>query len=103
MGGEAHPRKAKAAGNKKLRRVRYSSRSPFGSARPISRRRPMNWRKSAYLSYASARGYRFPALLASYSREYERGANRDTTARALEQLLRHCRDAVPHYADWLKD
>src|SRR5256885_198009 len=59
----------------------------------------MNWRKPAYLSYASLRGYRFPSFLAHYSREYEGGVGRDTVTRALSQLLRHCRHAVPYYAE----
>ena len=55
-----------------------------------------------YFSYASARGYRFPSLLSLYSREWERGCTADTTSRALEQLLSHCRQAVPYYADLLR-
>ncbi|PYJ62918.1 MAG: capsule biosynthesis protein CapK [Verrucomicrobia bacterium] len=59
----------------------------------------MNWRKPAYLSYASLRGYRFPSLLAQYSREYEGGVGRETVTRALARLLRHCRGAVPYYVE----
>src|SRR5258708_32695240 len=59
----------------------------------------MNWRKTAYFSYATLRGYRFPALLAQYSREYENGASGETVTQALTQLLRHCRQSVPFYAD----
>ena len=33
----------------------------------------MNWRKPAYLFYASLRGYRFPSLLRRYLAEYEAG------------------------------
>jgi phenylacetate-CoA ligase len=58
----------------------------------------MNWRKPAYLSYASLRGYRFPSLLSGYLQEYERGVNRETVTRALRPLLQHCRSAVPYYA-----
>lgn len=58
----------------------------------------MNWRKSACLSYAALRGYRFPSLLSGYWREYERGAGYETAARALVKLLRHCRQSVPFYA-----
>src|SRR5207247_6931045 len=59
----------------------------------------MNWRTPAYLSYASLRGYRFPSLLAQYSREYEGGVGRETVTRALARLLRHCRGAVPYYVE----
>src|SRR5437879_1679001 len=62
----------------------------------------MNWRKPIYLSYASLRGYRFPAFLSYYSREWERGCARETISTALSQLLWHCRNAVPYYADLLK-
>lgn len=61
----------------------------------------MNWRKPAYLSYASLRGYRFPALLRDYLRQYEEGVN--PRAHAMRELLQHCRDAVPYYAERLKD
>src|SRR5579859_1444770 len=62
----------------------------------------MNWRKPTYLSYAALRGYRFPSLLARYSREYERGAGGETVTQALTQLLRHCRQSVPFYVDTLR-
>src|ERR1041384_49899 len=61
----------------------------------------MNWRKPTYLSYAAWRAYRFPAFFAQYSREYEHGINGETTTRALSRLLRHCRAAVPYYAELL--
>src|SRR5438874_464369 len=61
----------------------------------------MNWKKYAYLSYATLRGYRFPALLKQYLREYELGLNGETTTTALRKLLRHCREMVPYYADLL--
>ncbi len=61
----------------------------------------MNWRKPVYLSYATLRGYRFPALLSGYLRDYERGVTGEAATRALRQLLRHCSDAVPHYAELL--
>jgi phenylacetate-CoA ligase len=63
----------------------------------------MNWRKSAYLSYASLRGYRFPSILSGYLREYEQGVNRETVTCALRQLLQHCRIAVPYYAELLEE
>jgi phenylacetate-CoA ligase len=63
----------------------------------------MNWRRPAYLSYASLRGYRFPSLLSDHLREYERGVNGETVTRALRQLLRHCRSAVPYYAELLEE
>src|SRR2546421_12133502 len=63
----------------------------------------MNWRKPAYLSYASLRGYRFPSLLAGCLQEYERGVNGQTVTRALGQLLQHCRPAVPYYAQALEE
>jgi phenylacetate-CoA ligase len=62
----------------------------------------MNWRKPTYLSYATVRGYRFPSLLRRYRREHVRGAGRETAARALAELLRHCRKSVPYYARWLR-
>ena len=62
----------------------------------------MNWRRPAYLSYASLRGYRFPSFLAQYSRENEDGVGHDTVTRALSQLLRHCRQTVPYYAERLQ-
>lgn len=63
----------------------------------------MNWRKPAYLTYAALRGYRFPSLLARYAREYESGAGGATVARALTELLRHCQQSVPFYAERLQD
>src|SRR5258708_6601699 len=62
----------------------------------------MNWRKPAYLSYASLRGYRFPSFLERYSREYEHGVGEETAMRALGSLLRHCRQSVPYYAGRLQ-
>lgn len=59
----------------------------------------MNWRKPAYLFYATGRGYQFPLLLSDYLRAYERGVNRETITVALRQLVRHCRKAVPYYAE----
>src|SRR4051794_32536605 len=61
----------------------------------------MNWRKPAYLTYAALRGYRFPSLLEHYSREYERGVGDETVTRALANLLAHCRQSVPYYAERL--
>ena len=63
----------------------------------------MNWRKYAYLSYASVRGYRFPSLLALYRREYEDGTSGETTTRALVELLRHCRITVPYYGSLMRE
>src|SRR5688500_16250430 len=63
----------------------------------------MNWRKPAYLPYASLRGYRFPSLLAGYLREYEQGVSGETVTRALGKLLQHCLNAVPYYAELLKE
>src|SRR5437764_9131549 len=62
----------------------------------------MNWKKYAYLSYATLRGYRFPALLKQYLREYETGVSGQTTM-ALHRLLGHCREMVPYYADLLSE
>jgi phenylacetate-CoA ligase len=62
----------------------------------------MNWRKPAYLSYATLRGYRFPSFLERYTREYERGVGDETVLRALANLLRHCRQSVPYYAERLQ-
>ncbi len=62
----------------------------------------MNWRKPAYLTYASWRGYQFPSLLAHYSRDYERGAGYETATRALAKLLRHCEQFVPYYAESMR-
>lgn len=62
----------------------------------------MNWRKPGYLSYATLRGYRFPSLLAQYSREHARGAGHETAMRALARLLHHCRQSVPYYAETLR-
>jgi phenylacetate-coenzyme A ligase PaaK-like adenylate-forming protein len=55
-----------------------------------------------YLSYATRRGYRFPSYWSQYWDECERGCTGATTLAALHQLLRHCRKAVPYYADLLK-
>src|SRR5712672_845937 len=63
----------------------------------------MNWKKHAYLRYATLRGYRFPALLKHYLREYEDGLSGETTTLALSRLLRHCRQMVPYYADLLAE
>ncbi len=61
----------------------------------------MNWRKTAYLSYAAARGYRFPSYLARCLREWQQGDPGQNAAAALHRLLSHCREAVPYYADLL--
>lgn len=61
----------------------------------------LTWKKYAYLSYATLRGYRFPALLKQYLRECDNGLSGKTTTLALSRLLRHCRDMVPYYADLL--
>jgi phenylacetate-coenzyme A ligase PaaK-like adenylate-forming protein len=61
----------------------------------------MNWKKHAYLSYATLRGYRFPALLKQYLREYNNELSGETRARPLSRLLHHCREMVPYYADLL--
>ena len=47
----------------------------------------MNWRKRVYLPYAWLRGYRFPTLLSSYLRQYERGLSGQTVTPALALLL----------------
>jgi phenylacetate-CoA ligase len=62
----------------------------------------MNWRKPAYLTYAAFRGYRFPAYLCKYLDEWESGRTDATAGTALNQLLAHCREAVPYYADLLQ-
>lgn len=61
----------------------------------------MNWRRPTYLTYASLRGYRFPALLRRYSFEYQRGIDPRTTSKALRDLLFHCREMVPYYSSLL--
>src|SRR5882724_5516350 len=61
----------------------------------------MNWKKHAYLSYATLRGYRFPVLLNQYLREYDDGLSGETTTRVLSRLLRHCCQMVLYYADLL--
>jgi phenylacetate-CoA ligase len=61
----------------------------------------MNWRRPVYLSYARARGYRFPALLKRYLEEYESGVSAEATNIALGRLLLHCRKSVPYYAELL--
>ena len=63
----------------------------------------MNWKKHAYLTYATLRGYRFPALLKQYGREYQDGLNPETNTLALSRLLRHCHAMVPYYADLLAE
>src|SRR4051812_9795688 len=60
----------------------------------------MNWRRPAYLSYATLRGYRFPSLLKGYLRQWESGQiDGAMTTPALSRLLRHCREQVPYYAE----
>ena len=61
----------------------------------------MNWKKRAYLSYASLRGYRFPALLKQYLQQCDDGFCEDTRNKALSRLLRHCHEMVPYYGDLL--
>src|SRR6266478_4253618 len=61
----------------------------------------MNWRKSAYLRYASLRGYRFPSLLRQYVNEYRNGIAPETTRLALSRLLIHCQNIVPYYSEQL--
>ncbi|HXJ60597.1 MAG TPA: phenylacetate--CoA ligase family protein [Verrucomicrobiae bacterium] len=63
----------------------------------------MNLRKPVYLSYAAARGYRFPALLSQYRREYARGLDGEITTVGLVQLLRHCRTSVEYYKELLAE
>ena len=59
----------------------------------------MNWRKTVYIRYAAARGYRFPALLSQFGRKYERGVNAEITTRALVELLQHCGAKVEYYSE----
>src|SRR5689334_13472243 len=66
-------------------------------------KRLMNWRKPAYLAYASLRGYRFPTLLRRYLAEYAGGINPQTTSIALSRLLLHCQQLVPYYAELLSE
>jgi phenylacetate-CoA ligase len=61
----------------------------------------MNWRKPAYLLYASSRGYRFPSLLRRYLAEYEAGIDPNTTPTALSRLLLHCQQLTPYYTELL--
>lgn len=63
----------------------------------------MNWRKSAYLGYASWRGYRFPSLLRQYLKDYRDGIAAGTAPAALCRLLIHCRKMAPYYAELLSD
>ena len=60
-----------------------------------------NWRKPAYLAYASMRGYGFPSLLKRYWREYSSGIHPETTRQALSRLLCHCQENVPYYREFL--
>jgi len=62
----------------------------------------MNWRKRVYLSYAAARGYRFPSYLSEYADEWESGRAAETAATALNRLLGHCWHSVPYYAELLE-
>jgi phenylacetate-CoA ligase len=62
----------------------------------------MNWRNPVYFSYASLRGYRFPALLAQFRDEHERDAHGEIATSGLRRLLRHSRENVPYYARLLK-
>lgn len=62
----------------------------------------MNWKKHAYLGYATLRRYRFPALLKQYIREYHARSGSEQTKLGLSRLLRHCREMVPYYADILR-
>jgi phenylacetate-CoA ligase len=61
----------------------------------------MNWRKPAYLGYASLRGYCFPTLLRQYLAEYETGIAPKTLPIALSRLLLHCQQVTPYYAELL--
>ncbi len=61
----------------------------------------MNWRKPAYLFYASLRGYRFPSLLRRYLAEYEAGIDPKTMPTALSRLLLHCQQVTPYYTEVL--
>jgi phenylacetate-coenzyme A ligase PaaK-like adenylate-forming protein len=63
----------------------------------------MNWRHLTYFSYASLRGYRFPAFLSEYRREWQRGHTGQAGLSALSKLLLHCRKSVPYYADLLEE
>ena len=62
----------------------------------------MNWRKPVYLGYATLRGYRFPEFLAQYSQMHKREGGREIIVQSLANLLRHCRESVPYYAERLQ-
>jgi phenylacetate-CoA ligase len=61
----------------------------------------MNWRQPLYFSYASLRGYRFPALYSEYRESYEANSSRAIISAAMAKLLKHCRDFVPYYSELL--
>jgi len=63
----------------------------------------MNFRKPAYLAYASMRGYGFPSLLRRYLAEYKAGIDSNTTPVALSRLLLHSKQRVPYYGELLSD
>src|SRR5207302_10349167 len=78
--------------------MRSASGDASGNLGSVSGGFQMNWRKAAYLSYASLRGYSFPSILRQYSQEYARGLNGAPATLALGQLLQHCQQSVPYYA-----
>jgi len=63
----------------------------------------MNWKKLRLPDLRHASGYRFPHLFRQYAREFDQNRLADTARQGLARLLRHCRTAVPYYAQFWKD
>jgi phenylacetate-CoA ligase len=65
--------------------------------------RIMNLRKWLYFTLVGLRGQPLGAYYNRFLREAENGIPADTTRRLLVQLLTHCRQSVPYYAQLMRD
>lgn len=62
----------------------------------------MNFRGPLYFGYATARGHAFPQLLEEFTQRWRQKTSVERGRTALVRLLRHCRDSVPYYSQWMQ-
>ncbi len=63
----------------------------------------MNIRKTLYFSYLRSKGSSLPRFYGIYRRQDEVGIPPDQTQRLLVQMLTHCQQAVPYYAQVMRE
>jgi phenylacetate-CoA ligase len=63
----------------------------------------MNLRKAAYFALVRLRGQALGTYYERFSREDQDGIPPDTSKRLLIQLLAHCKQSVPYYAEVMRD